>query len=262
MTPTATCCRTPSTPTPTTRTTSSRTSRPTPRIPAAWRRSATTLWADALKKSARPLTRRYFYDGMRLIEEQDVAQNPTATYVYGNALDELLMAKQFGSGATYFYQQNALGSVSAVTNAVGTPMERYRYDAFGKPKVTDGNGTVIPPNPSGTPHSAIGNPWMFNNRFLDEETGLFDYRSRSYDTGKGRFLQQDSLGNWGDSTTSAMAMRTWATLRQASQIHWGPVLSALRKASRPLCALWNLLSQENEEAKGVLLTEMWLRQYR
>ncbi len=152
-----------------------------------------------VEKIGTPVTRRYFYDGMRLIEEQDVAQNPTAAYVYGNALDELLMAKNISSGATYFYQQNALGSVSAVTNAVGTPMERYRYDAFGRPKVTDGNGTVIPPNPSGTPHSAIGNPWMFNNRFLDEETGLFDYRSRSYDTGKGRFLQQDSIGNWGDS---------------------------------------------------------------
>ena len=142
-----------------------------------------------VEKIGSPVTRRYFYDGLRLIEEQDVLQNPTAAYVYGNALDELLMAKQIGSGATYFYQQNALGSVSAVTNLSGTPVERYRYDAFGTPTVTDGNGVPIPKNSSGTPHSAIGNPWMFNNRFLDEETGLFDYRTRYYHTGLGRFLQ-------------------------------------------------------------------------
>ncbi len=152
-----------------------------------------------VQKIGSPVTRRYFYDGARLIEEQDVLQNPTATYVYGNALDELLMMKNIASGATYFYQQNALGSVSAVTNLEGAPVERYRYNAFGATTVTDGNGTVIPPNPSGTPHSAIGNPWMFNNRYLDEETGLFDYRTRYYHTGLGRFLQQDPIGNWGDS---------------------------------------------------------------
>ena len=40
---------------------------------------------------------------------------------------------------------------------------------------------------------------MFNNRYLDEETGLFDYRTRYLHTGLGRFLQQDSIGIWGDS---------------------------------------------------------------
>ena len=48
-------------------------------------------------------------------------------------------------------------------------------------------------NPWGTPHSAIGNPWMFTSRQLDEETGLYYYRARYYDTFKGRFLQKDPL---------------------------------------------------------------------
>ena len=48
--------------------------------------------------------------------------------------------------------------------------------------------------PWGTPHSAIGNPYPFTGRQLDEETGLYFYRARYYDSVKGRFLQRDPGG--------------------------------------------------------------------
>jgi RHS repeat-associated protein len=103
-------------------------------------------------------------------------------------------------GSTYYYHQNALSSVEAVTNSSGNPVERYDYcgagtlqcgDPYGAVSITDGSFNPIPANSWGTPHSAIGSPWMFTGRELDEETGLYYYRARYYDTFKGRFLQRD-----------------------------------------------------------------------
>jgi RHS repeat-associated protein len=139
-----------------------------------------------------PVTTRYFYDDARILEEQDGLGATQATYVYGNYVDEVLTMTR--GVQTYYYHPNALWSVAAVTDSTGTAVERYSYDAYGTVKVTDGAFAPIAPNAWGTPHSAIGNPWMFTGRQLDEEDGLYFYRARSYDPVKGRFLQRDPLG--------------------------------------------------------------------
>lgn len=144
-----------------------------------------------------PMTTRYFYDDARIIEEQDASGLTQATYVYGNYIDEVL--KMNRGGQDFYFHQNALWSVEAITDSGGSVLERYSYDSYGLPSVTDGSGNPIPPNPWGTPHSAIGNPWMFTGRQLDEETGLLFYRARYLDTEKGRFLQRDPIGIWEDA---------------------------------------------------------------
>jgi RHS repeat-associated protein len=134
---------------------------------------------------------QYFYDDARIIEEQNGAGITQATYVYGNYIDEVLTMNRGAN--TYYYHQNALGSVEAITDQTAAPVERYSYDAYGFATMTNGAFNPIPPNAWGTPHSAIGNPWMFTGRQLDEETGLYYYRARYYDPVKGRFLQRDPL---------------------------------------------------------------------
>jgi len=135
---------------------------------------------------------RYFYDDARVIEEQDATAVTEATYVYGNYIDEVMTMDQ--GGQTYYYHQNTLWSVAAVTDSAANVVERYAYDAYGCVTITDGSGIPVPDNPWGTPHSTIGNPYMFTGRRLDEETGLYYYRARYYDCVKGRFLQKDPLG--------------------------------------------------------------------
>ncbi|MFO1433712.1 MAG: RHS repeat-associated core domain-containing protein [Candidatus Competibacteraceae bacterium] len=135
---------------------------------------------------------RYFYDDARIIEEQSAAGTTLATYVYGNYIDEVLTMDR--GGQTYYYHQNALWSVIAITDSAANVVERYAYGAYGCPTITDGAGNPVPRNGWDTAHSAIGNPWMFTGRQLDEETGLYFYRARYYDCGKGRFLQRDPLG--------------------------------------------------------------------
>jgi RHS repeat-associated protein len=139
-----------------------------------------------------PSTIRYYHDDARIVEEEDAGGATQATYVYGNYIDEVLTMDR--GGQTYYYHPNSLWSVEAITDATGAAVERYSYDAYGLPSVFDGAGSPVAPNAWGTPHSAIGNPWTFTGRQLDEETGLYYYRARYYDCGKGRFLQRDSLG--------------------------------------------------------------------
>ena len=125
----------------------------------------------------------------RIIEEQNAAGATQATYVYGNAIDEVLTMDR--GGQSYYYHQNALGSVVAITDSSANVVERYSYDAYGMPSTTDDAGNAIPVNAWLTPHSAIGNPWTFTGRQFDEESGLYFYRARHYDAVRGRFLQRD-----------------------------------------------------------------------
>ena len=152
--------------------------------------------ADAATPST-PIETRYFYDSARIVEEQNPAGTTQATYVYGNYIDEVLTMSR--AGQAHYYHQNSLWSVEAITNSAAAVVERYMYDAYGLPVVTDGSeppGVLVAPNAWGTPHSAISNPWMFTGRQLDEETGLYFYRARYYDPIKGRFLQRDPFGDF------------------------------------------------------------------
>lgn len=135
----------------------------------------------------------YFYDSARIIEQQDAAGVTQATYVYGNYIDEVLTMDR--SWQTFYYHQNALWSVAAITDNAANVVERYAYDSYGCVMITDrGDSIPIPLNAWDTPHSAIGNPYLFTGRQLDEETGLYYYRARFYNCLKGRFLQRDPKG--------------------------------------------------------------------
>jgi RHS repeat-associated protein len=96
-------------------------------------------------------------------------------------------------GQTYYYHQNALWSPLALTDSSGNPVERYNYDVYGRVTVLNSSYNPLPLNLWGTPRSAASNAWLFTGRQLDEETGLYFYRARYYDSVKGRFLQRDAL---------------------------------------------------------------------
>ncbi|WP_040015960.1 RHS repeat domain-containing protein [Desulfobacter postgatei] len=134
----------------------------------------------------------YFYDDARVIEEQSTLAATQAEYIYGNYIDEVLVMSR--GGQLYYYHQNALWSVAAITDSLANVVERYTYDAYGCVTITDGANNPVPPNAWNIPHSAIDNPYMFTGRELDEEIGLYYYRARYYDCEKGRFLQRDVLG--------------------------------------------------------------------
>ena len=127
--------------------------------------------------------RRYVYNGWNVVEERDQNNAMVAQYVDGIGADQHYQMK-VNSGAVYYYHQNPLGNVEAMTDGTGTSAVVYDYDAYGQSSVV--TGTSI-------------NPYRYNGQRYDPETGLLYYRNRHYDPVTGRFLQRDPQGMWDDS---------------------------------------------------------------
>jgi RHS repeat-associated protein len=122
----------------------------------------------------------------QIIEEQDSGGSGTVTtYTYGNYIDEVLTMDRAGN--RYFHHQNTLWSVHALTDATGTVVERYAYDAYGMPSFFDSS---LSPQPS----SLVNNRLLFTGREWDAECSLYHYRARNYSPTLGRFLSRDPLG--------------------------------------------------------------------
>jgi RHS repeat-associated protein len=131
-----------------------------------------------IQKSGPLCVTNYLYDGKSLgsnvIEETDVSGNVLARYSQFPSLDQPLA--ELRSGVTSFYEQDAIGSISALSNAVGALTNTYDYDSFGKPKASTGN---------------IANPFQYTGRDYDSEDSISYYRARYYDPAVGRFISED-----------------------------------------------------------------------
>jgi RHS repeat-associated protein len=123
----------------------------------------------------------FYYDRVQCIEERNASDTLIATYIFGNRIDEILTMER--NSETYYYHENSLGSIYAVTTGTGTVAERYIYNAYGKPSFFDALGNPIS-------QSAISNSLLFTGREYDKETGLYYYRARYYSVELGRFLQR------------------------------------------------------------------------
>lgn len=123
------------------------------------------------------VTTNFVYDGDEIIEERGATGPVVADYVTSDRLDEVITMTRGAN--TYYYFQDRLGSVTELLDPAGVIKEKYTYDPYGTPSVVN---------------SVIGNPWRYTGRYYDEESGLYDYRARSYNPAIGRFLQRDPLG--------------------------------------------------------------------
>lgn len=127
------------------------------------------------------------YDQWTPIVEWSSTGNLVATNIYGLGDDEILY-RSAGSTQLY-YKSDPMGNVRFVLKADGTVAEKYTYDAFGQPTITQLNG-----NP------ATNNRFMFGGREYFSSLGLYDLRNRVYDPVMGRFYQTDPIGLAGDPT--------------------------------------------------------------
>ncbi len=128
-----------------------------------------------ISKSVEGALTVYLHDGDEEIGEYDDMGNLLRRYIYGPSEDERV-AMIDTHGDTLYYQLDQLGSTIALTDESGIVVEDYSYDEFGVSK------------------STVGQPFRFTGQRLDEETGLYYYRSRFYSPALGRFLQVDPVG--------------------------------------------------------------------
>ena len=115
----------------------------------------------------------FVYQGGMLLHELDEEKNPARHYVLGN--------EYIGLDNNY-YLTDEQGSVRYVLDAAGNVQNDYRYDAFGQRIAGQEN---------------IPNRLRYNAQIEDDLTGLYYLRARYYNTGIGRFTQEDVIYNDG-----------------------------------------------------------------
>lgn len=126
------------------------------------------------------------HDGWRRIEMQGAA-GESKRFLYGHALDELLV--QESSGAQLAPVVSQLGSTMISLGGTGAIVDQFRYDAFGAP---------LAGNTKAFAH-------LFAGAIYDHKSKLYDLRHRHYDPKTGRFLSRDPLGMHADGFNTGNA---------------------------------------------------------
>jgi RHS repeat-associated protein len=129
-------------------------------------------------------TRYFIYDGWSLIAEYNSTGDLVKTYVHGAGIDEILVQTQGSTDA--FYHHDGLGSTVLLTNASGSIVRSYEYDAFGKVSNPPSVDNLFSADP-------YANRFLYTGREFLKEANLYDYRNRVYSAELGRFLQSDPI---------------------------------------------------------------------
>src|SRR5271165_546915 len=130
-----------------------------------------TWWKNTLEPTV------YLYDGANLLEEIDNSGNVLARYTQDRDIDSPLSEFR-GSTTSYYQADEALGSVTSLSNSAGALASTYTYDSFGN--LTASTATLT-------------NPFRYTGREFDSETGLYFYRARYFDPAVGRFISEDPI---------------------------------------------------------------------
>jgi len=138
-----------------------------------------------IEKEVDSIVTRFVYDNEDIILELNGSNNIQAKYTHGPGIDEPMeMAR---GGQDYYYHADGLGTIVTITDSQGAMKEQIKYEVFGRCTFQDSQDNVLT-------QSAIGNPYTFTAREYDNESGLFYYRTRDYDSNTGRFTAEDRIG--------------------------------------------------------------------
>ncbi len=148
-----------------------------------WEYSANSWFLDPDKSEW------YLYDGQNDIGTIDVYGQITVLRVLGIGFGAEIGAAviiEMGDNGQYYYpiHDHRGNVVNLRISSSGSIVERYQYTAFGLEWINDQQTSV----------SAIGNPWRFSSKRVDEETGLVYFGRRYYDPTTGRWLTADPSG--------------------------------------------------------------------
>ncbi|MBX9782098.1 MAG: T9SS type A sorting domain-containing protein [Chitinophagaceae bacterium] len=130
---------------------------------------------------------RYTYAGLEPIEERDAGGALKNRTIFTGFLQPVVNEK---NGVPFYYHQNELNNVEALTNSNGNAIEKYEYDVYGKQTMYDSAGNIIT-------GSLTGNRFGFTGQVYDSATATNKFFFREYNPETGLFNQRDLIG-YGD----------------------------------------------------------------
>jgi RHS repeat-associated protein len=141
-----------------------------------------------VKRTLNDVSTVFIYDGWKPVAEWDEWKEYFQAWnVYGAGPDEILLRHQGNMGYLRF-QLDRHGNVAFLVDNDAVLIEKYTFDAFGQPKITDATGTVV------RSFSHYEHSFLFQGREYIRQLGIYDFRNRFFHPGLGRFIQTDPIG--------------------------------------------------------------------
>lgn len=159
-------------------------------------------WDGSVFSTTAETSTLYYWDGWNLIYEakysHDASTNTLAeakSFYWGldwsgslqgaSGVGGLIGMRHHQSGSwssIYYPSYDGNGNLMALYEANGTSRAQYEYGVYGKLLRSSGNLAEI-------------NPFRFATKYLDAETGLYQYQHRYYSPEMGRFISRDPAGD-------------------------------------------------------------------
>ncbi len=155
------------------------------------RRMVKSLFYSKGTKKTRLSFSQAFYCGyheLGTLNENGNIQELRVPGVSAQGISQTSIAIEIGK-KTYAPLHDISGNVIAlIDHATKLVAESYIYSAFAEEKIYDSDGNRIF-------RSAVGNPWRYKEKRMDEETGLIYFGFRYYDPDIRRWISPDPLGS-------------------------------------------------------------------
>ena len=141
---------------------------------------------------------RYTYDDWNIVEIS--TNSDLYTNIIDSGTDRHIAIKVTANNTStlYYFLTDERGNVTALTDANGNILERYRYRVYGDFEILDSQ--FSPKNCNNqTCYATNLHNFLWGGSLYEPETGLYWMRNRYYHIDMHRFINQDPIGIWGDA---------------------------------------------------------------
>lgn len=148
------------------------------------------LYGRRLQKTVNGVVTNFFWEGDNMAYELDANYQPIRRYMFGAGKDDVEGHIEFSELAGHVFDNSKAGWYTYLKDQVGTVYKVY--SDYGKQVVDtrayDTFGNII--QRTGASKGNLG----FQGKYYDQESGLYYFYNRYYNSSTGRFINEDPIG--------------------------------------------------------------------